>query len=281
MKKQVIVTRVYERNHDSTAPIVVNVGGARSTKSYSILQLLVGKLVSEPRKEILITRKTLPSLRLTAYKVFVDLLKDYGYYKQCVHNKTDRSITYQSDPNDETSASTVYFLSIDDPEKIKSTEFNYAFLEEANEFRFNDFFIIKTRMSGHTTPDQPNKIFLALNPSEEFSWINTKLREWDDVEFIHSTWKDNPFLSEEYIKILTDLEETDPMLYKIYALGEYAESPTIIYHKWDVAEFDGAFHDEWYGLDFGYNHPTAMVWVGSRDKQNKQRHHRNDGRVGR
>lgn len=265
MARQVQVTRVYERNLDSEKPIVVNVGGARSTKSYSILQLLVQKFVSEPRKTILIARKTLPSLRLTAYSVFVNLLKDYGYYKHCIHNKTDRTIKYQIDPGDESCTTTVYFLSIDDPEKIKSTEFNYAFLEEANEFTFNDFFITWTRMSGATPEDQPNKLFLALNPNDEFSWINQKLPDWDDVEFIHSTFKDNPFLSEKYIKILTDLEFIDDALYQIYALGEYAELSDIIYRNYIEASCEGIFDDEWYGMDFGFNHPTALVWLGMRD----------------
>jgi phage terminase large subunit len=221
--------------------------------------------VSEPKKTILIARKTLPSLRLTAYKVFIDLLKEYGYYSRCIHNKTDRTVTFQSDPLDDSTASTVYFLSIDDPEKIKSTEFNYAFLEEANEFTFDDFFIVWTRMSGATTPDQPNKLFLALNPNDEFSWINQRLHTWDDVEFIHSTFKDNPFLSEEYKKILTDLADVDVALYKIYALGEWAELPNVIYRNYITEPIDGAFNDEWYGLDFGFNHPTALVWVGRRD----------------
>lgn len=265
MKRQIEVTRVYERNIDSTASIVVNVGGARSTKSYSIAQILLQKFVTEPNKTILITRKTLPSLRLTAYKVFVDLLKDYGYYNSCKHNKTNNSITYMVDPDDESTTSTVYFMSIDDPEKIKSTEFNYIFMEEANEFSFNDFFILHTRMSGHTTPDQPNKMFLALNPNEEFSWVNIRLRERNDVEFIQSTYKDNPFLSKEYVKILTDLKDTDPTLYQIYALGEWATLPDKVYNRYSVEEIVGTFSDEWYGLDFGYNHPTAMTWIGMRD----------------
>ena len=264
MTRQVQVTRIYERNHDSTMPIVVNVGGARSSKSYSIIQLLVQKFVSEPNKAILVARKTLPSLRLTAYKVFVDLLKEYGYYRKCLHNKTERTISYQIDPNDESCTSTVYFLSIDDPVKIKSSEFNYAFLEEANEFTYDDFTTVHTRMSKHTTDDQPNRMYLALNPNDEFSWVNQELRTWDDVEYIHSTFKDNPFLSPEYIKILTDLEHTDEALYKIYALGLYAELPNMIYRNYSI---EGCDHcsDEWYGLDFGFNHPTALVWVGRRD----------------
>lgn len=262
--RQIQVTRIYERNVDSNKPIIVNVGGARSSKSYSILQLLLQRFVSERGKNILIARKTLPSLRLTAYSVFVDLLKDYGYYKDCVHNRTERTIKYQIDPNDETCTSTIYFLSIDDPEKIKSTEFNYAFLEEANEFTFDDFFITWTRMSGHTIDEQPNKLFLALNPNDEFSWINQKLHDWDDAEFIHSTFRDNPHLSEKYKKILTDLEFIDESLYQIYALGEWAQLPDIIYRNFIEASCDGQFDDEWYGMDFGFNHPTAMVWIGRR-----------------
>jgi len=263
--KSVPVTRIYERNLLSEKPIVVNVGGARSSKSYSILQLLVQKFVSEPHKSILIARKTLPSLRLTAYKVFIDLLKEYGYYGACVHNKTERTIRYKIDPHDESCISTVHFLSIDDPEKIKSTEFNYAFLEEANEFTFDDFFITWTRMSGHTEDGEPNKLFLALNPNDEFSWINTRLSEWEDVEFIHSTYKDNPFLSDKYRKILTDLEGIDEALYQIYALGQWAELPDLIYRNYIEAPCDGMFEDECFGLDFGFNHPTALVWIGLRD----------------
>lgn len=264
MTRQIQVTRVYERNVDSNKPIVVNVGGARSSKSYSILQLLAQKFVSEPKKNILIARKTLPSLRLTAYKVFIDLLKEYGYYADCVHNRTERTIKYQIDPSDESCVSTVYFLSIDDPEKIKSTEFNYAFLEEANEFTFDDFFITWTRLSGATTEDEPNKLILALNPNDEFSWINQRLHEWDDVEFIHSTFKDNPFLSEKYKKILTDLIDVDDALYQIYALGKWAQLPNVIYRNYVEAPCEGAFDDECYGLDFGFNHPTALVWIGWR-----------------
>lgn len=259
MKRQVQVTRIYERNVDSNKPIIVNVGGARSSKSYSILQLLVQKFVSEPKKTILIARKTLPSLKLTAYGVFVDLLKDYGYYDQCDHNKTNLTITYQD--------SKIHFMSIDDPEKIKSAEFNYVFLEEANEFTYMDFMILKMRMSAPTVPEQPNRMYLALNPSEEFSWINQKVVHWDNVETIRSTYHDNPFLSQEYTESLEDLKEIDIELYRIYALGEYAALSNIIYRNYTEAPCDGTFDDEWFGIDFGYVAPTAIVWIGRRDGQ--------------
>ena len=258
MRKQIEVTRIYTRNLNAKKPIVINVGGARSGKSFSILQLLIQKFMTEKKKSILITRKTMPSLRLTAYKVFIDLLKEYGLYDRCEHNKTNNTITYRSN--------TVYFMGIDDSEKLKSSEFNYIFLEEANEFTYNDFIILWTRMSAPTTKSQPNRMYLALNPSDEWSWVHQKVSHWQDAEVIHSTYLDNPFLDARYKKILEDLKDTDPELYQIYALGEYATLSNIIYRDYQIDyTFPSRFNDEWYGLDFGYNNPTALVWVGDRD----------------
>jgi phage terminase large subunit len=84
------------------------------------------------------------------------------------------------------------------------------------------------------------------------------------VEFIHSTYKDNPFLSKKYIKILEDLEFIDDALYQIYALGKWAQLPDIIYRNYVEAPCDGIFDEIWYGLDFGFNHPTALVQMGMR-----------------
>lgn len=257
-RRQVAVTKIFDRNIKATAPIIINVGGARSGKSYSILQILLQKFISEDHKEILIARKTLPSLRITAYKVFINLLQDYGYYKKCTHNKTNLTIKYGN--------STVYFLSIDDPEKIKSTEFNYVFLEEVNEFSYNDFIILWTRMSAPTVENQPNRMYLALNPSDEWSWVHQKVTHWDNAQTIHSTYLDNPFLDANYRKILEDLKDTDPELYQIYALGEYATLSNIIYQNYQIDKvFPPNLSDEWYGLDWGFNHPTALIRIRSKD----------------
>ena len=260
MKKQIAVTTIFDKNYKANKPVICNIGGARSGKSFAILQLLLQKFISEDHKEILIARKTLPSLRITAYKVFIDLLQDYGYYSKCTHNKSNLTVKYKSN--------TVYFVSIDDSEKLKSAEFNYVFLEEASELSYLDFMIIKMRMSAQTPKDQPNRIYIAINPSDEFGWIPQRLTHQDDVQVIHSVYNDNPFLDSEYRKILEDLKNTDPELYQIYALGEYATLSNIIYQNYVIDKvFPTAFHDEFYGLDFGYNHPAALTWIGARDSE--------------
>lgn len=256
--RQIETTEVFRKNFESTSPVTVNVGGARSGKSFALIQLLLMKFINEDDKIILITRKTLPSLRMTAYKVFIDLLTDYGYYNECEHNKSNLTLKYKNN--------IIYFLSIDSSEKIKSTEFHYVFMEEANEFTLLDYRVLSMRMSGPTTPDQPNKMYLSLNPSDEFSWINQKLIHQANVEVIQSTFIDNPFLSDEYIKILEDLKNVDPTLYKIYALGQWAQVENLIYTNYMIESvFSKSYSETIYGLDFGYNHPTALVEVNMKD----------------
>jgi phage terminase large subunit len=253
-------TKIFKRNLASTKPILLNIGGARSSKSYSILQLLLMFFVSKPKKKILITRKTGPALKGTAYKVFVDMLVDLGIYDQVEHNKTDRTFSFRGNY--------LAFLSIDDPLKIRSSEWNYIFMEEANEFDWQDFIVLKTRLSAPTTDDDPNKIFLALNPSDEHGWIHQKLEIQDNVEVIRSTYKDNPFLSKEYIGALEELKNQDQTFYKIFTLGEWATPTNIIYTRWDLVDDLPLIPDEvFYGLDFGFNNPSACVKVAVKDRE--------------
>ena len=72
-------TRIFDRNRDSKAKIIINRGGARAGKSHAIAQLLfLNKFLHEKKKQICVLRKTLPSLRTAAYKTWKDWLGDLG-----------------------------------------------------------------------------------------------------------------------------------------------------------------------------------------------------------
>lgn len=254
-------TRVLTQNAQCGKKVVVNVGGARSSKSYSIAQLLLSKFTSEENKKFLITRKTMPALRVTALKVMVDLMQEYGRYGGYQHNKSESTIINPAKNN------WMLFCSLDSPLKIKSTDFSYIHMEEANEFTFEDYIVFLTRLSTPVGEGDLNQMFLSCNPTDLYGWINKKLRLHDDVHFIHSSFRDNPFLDTEYIKVLEGLKEQDEAYYKIYALGEYAELEHIIYkaYKLDVP-YPAKFEERIYGLDFGFNNPSALVRVQSKDQ---------------
>jgi len=100
-------------------------GGAGSGKSWSIAQfLIVEKMLNEHDIRIVVTRKTGPALMKSAWLLIRDLLKKYEIpYSE---NITDRLITIGSNE--------MYFVSLDDPEKLKSFEkINYFWAEEATE----------------------------------------------------------------------------------------------------------------------------------------------------
>ena len=93
----------------------------------------------------------------------------------------------------------------------------------------------------------------------------------NDAEFIKSTYKDNPFLSDEIRNEIERLEPTpenieqgtaDEVSWKIYGLGERAAHKGLIFGNAKIVK-DLPPESEWkkcfYGLDFGFtNDPTAF-----------------------
>ena len=254
--RQIPVTIVYDKNARSTKPVVVNEGGADSSKSYSIAQLLVQKFKNEYNKVILITCKTLPQLKLSAYKLILELLRDYGHYGYLKHNKSERTLYYRAHNN------LMIFLSVEDPERIKSMEFNYIWMEEAGEFTWDDFINLRKCCRAKTKPEEPNKMYLSLNPVDELGWINDRLKKETDIEFIHSTYKDNPFAQTADIDVLEGLKGQDESYYRIYALGLYAKLKGKIHEIIEVDEFPKLEKVETiYGMDYGFVNPSVLLKI--------------------
>ena len=139
LNNDVNVTKVYRRLERTTAEVNVFRGGTGSSKSYSTAQFfIINKLCGQTGKKIVIARKTLPALKKTAYWEVMQLLKQYQVpYKE---NKTD--LEYHINGN------ILYFLSIDNPDKVASLNTDDVWLEEAIDFTFKDFMQFYLRLSG-------------------------------------------------------------------------------------------------------------------------------------
>src|SRR3990172_8544494 len=145
-----LVTGILQKTAASTEPVVVNIGGRGSSKSYSIAQLLIQKFTSQEGVKIGIARKTFPALRRTCYDLILTLLKEYGIYPLCTHDKTNHVIRYKC--SDWKKESEMDFFSLDDVTKIQSADFNFAWLEEAIEFTWEDFVVFNTELRGPAPP---------------------------------------------------------------------------------------------------------------------------------
>jgi phage terminase large subunit len=246
-------TVVFHWNKMSDQQVVINRGGARSSKSYSIAQLLIEWFFSIPDIRILVLRKTQPSLRLSCVPLIYSIIGTYGLRGRIGESKQDKNIMSPC-------GGLIHFGGLDDPEKIRSSEWNVIWCEEATEFEYDDFINLKLRLSAPAPSDFRNRIFLSFNPVDENHWIRTKIIANNSEDFgeIQSTYKYNPFLSDDYIKTIESLELQDRNYYRIFTLGEWGRLDHVIYSNWDSIKFlpDGGFA---YGLDFGYNVPTALV----------------------
>ena len=246
-------TTVFQNNWDASTRYVVNIGGSRSTKTYSILQLLIVKALESTEPLVIsIVRKSLPALRISVMRDFFNILKQLDLYDAELHNKTEN--TYQLNQ------SMVEFFSIDDAQKRRGTKRDILFVNEANELDWEDFFQLQIRTT--------TQIFLDFNPSETF-WYNDQIQSREDVTTIHSTYKDNPYLNADQINEIERLQHTDKQYYQIYALGQFAGSFDRIYQYIPVDDIPtNVAKLVALGMDFGFtNDPTTLVevWKDGRD----------------
>jgi phage terminase large subunit len=245
IKSTVIFEKNYKALNDPAIRFVINEGGSRSSKTYSLCQLVIIYCLQNNNKVVSIIRKTFPALRATVLRDFIEILKELNIYSVEDHNKSEHIYTF---PN----GSIVEFFSVDDEQKIRGRKRDIAWCNEANELYFDDF----TQLNMRTE----SKLIFDYNPSESTSWLYELPTE--ESILIKSTYKDNPFLPQSIRSQIEDLKRTDEALYQIYALGEKAISKSNIYSNWTfIPHRPARFVNYVYGLDFGYNHPTALMRV--------------------
>ena len=251
MSKQ---AKAYYDLKESEKRITVLQGGTRSGKTYSVLLGLIEFAWINKNQGLFITlcRKTFPSLRASAMRDFFSILEKENLYLPQNHNKTQN--TYDLYGN------TFEFISTDQPQKVRGRKREVLFMNEANEFTYEDF----TQLAMRTT----FKIILDYNPSDEFHWIYDKVVTRDDADFYQSTYLDNPFLEESVIEEIEKLKELDPNYWRIYGLGERGIGESTIYTHWKFGErIPRNYDDIIYGVDFGYNAPTGMVKIYIKDNE--------------
>jgi len=244
-------TEIFERNYDSQSKIVINRGGTRSSKTWSLNQLCALWLISGNygsdkycHEGVWTTvRKYRTNLDGTVIRDFEDILKAEGWYSGVDHNKTKKQYRYGK--------RLVEFIGADDEQKLRGAKRNILYCNEANELEYKqEFFQLLMRTE--------NKIFLDFNPDDEQIWINQELeikrsKEVGDVEVIVSNYKNNAFLPKSLIKEIEYLKQTDKEFWKIYGLGEYGNISGLIYENVKYVDSMPDCKLVAHGLDFGYS----------------------------
>jgi len=255
MEVKATVTEIYDWLVDTRNREKHIMGGAGSSKSHSIAQyILLNRFLSGHK--ILILRKTFPSLRDSALQLMKELVSMYQLPMKL--NKSD--FTYRSD----ICKGFINFIGLDNPEKVKSSEYDTIWVEEATDLTIDDYRQLKLRL-GRATDDA--EIIFSYNPISQNHWLKREVIDLDSsIAVNHSTYKMNPFLSDSYKASLEELINQNPNYYRIYVLGEWGILENVIYTNWDIVDKIPPVEETIYGIDFGYEHPSVLMSLGIKEK---------------
>jgi len=249
MNLEINSTITYTNQDNSPTRITIHYGGTRSGKSYALLQWIIVKCL-EGKEDVVIVRKTIPSLKRTIVKDFEDIMTGLELWNSNDFNQTDRIFQFYT-------GSTISFISTDNPEKLRGLKSSILWLEEANEIDEESWFQLRIRCTG--------PILLSLNPTiSPHHWI----RGIEDATQYFTTFKNNPYLEKEVVSAIKALERTNPKAWRTYGLGEFVQNDKAVFTfnviDWvpDDAEFVCI------GMDFGYsNDATAIVSLFRKDRE--------------
>jgi phage terminase large subunit len=248
-------TPVFSKNWDvinnEKIRFVINQGGSRSSKTYSICQLLIVLCLKQPGTMVSIVRKSFPSLRASVMRDFFEVMRELNLYKTTEHHKTENIYNFDN-------GSSVEFFAVDDEQKLRGRKRDILWANEANELNFEEYTQLNMRTTG--------KLIFDFNPSDNFHWLYDLISR-PESKLIHSTYKDNPFLEEALVKEIENLINVDESYYRIYALGEKGTGKTTIYTHWKYYEELPETKTKIYGLDFGFNHPMSLLEVNFIDNK--------------
>lgn len=242
-------TPVFARNeaaYNQGYPIICNEGGSRSSKSFSIVQLLIG-LATQKKLRISIVSHSLPHIKKGVYRDFKDIMLQIGKWQEDQWRATDFIYTFKN-------GSYIELFGLEDEGKARGPGRDILFVNEANLISKGLFDQLAMRTTG--------QIFLDWNPADFNSWVY-ELADDPNNKRIHSTYKDNIHnLSRRQIEYIESYKSLpDDFKWKVYGLGLRGAAKELIYTSWKYYQDDPAAGDVFYGLDFGYTHPAALVKV--------------------
>lgn len=161
--------------------------------------------------------------------------------------------------------SQIIMVGLDTEEKLLSlNNISTIWIEEAYEVEKPKVEQLNLRMRGNALNQQ---LLLSWNPISQQSWLYNFTVE-DPPEnsvYIHSTYKDNPFLNAEYIAALDEMETRNPAKYRVYGRGEWGvDTEGLVITNWRKEDFDAmalasAGLEHRAGCDLGWIDKTAII----------------------
>ena len=241
-------------------------GSAGSGKSYTIAQRIIIRCCKEPIR-VLVCRRYATTLRNSCFALFKEILAKWKITSYVKIRETDMSIIF---PN----GAQIIMVGLDTEEKLLSlTNISTVWVEEAYEVEKEKVEQLNLRMRGTAANQQ---LILSWNPISKNSWLYNYTVEEPPANsiFIHSTYKDNPFLNAEYVAALDEMATRNPAKYRVYGLGKWGvDSEGLVITNWRKEEFNpmelaNLGYEHRAGMDLGWIDKSAII-DSLYDRQNK------------
>ena len=200
---------------------IINQGGTSSTKTFSILQLLV-TLSLKYKVKIDIVGLSVPHLKTGVLNDMPDVCNQFGidFYK--FYKSSDKIF--------QAGKGIIAFLSFDKLGSAHGGRRDFLYLNEANHQHYNivEQLLVRTKKN----------IFIDYNPTNEF-WVHDKIfkDEPQKATLIKSTYKDNPFLEQTIIDSI-EARKGDNNFWRVYGLGELGIAEGLVFENFEVANWE-------------------------------------------
>lgn len=241
-------TPVYLRTKDAlarTGRFISSRGGTRSGKTFANLEIVYKLACADEVPSITsVVSETFPHLKRGAIRDFQTVLGDWWDERRWSKGES----IYELD-----NGSIIEFFSADSPGKVHGPARDRLFLNEVQNIAYETARQLFVRTRG--------LVLMDYNPTASF-WANEEVELRTNCVTIHSTYRDNPFLTPEQIAEI-EANRKDANWWKVYGEGEIGTLEGLIYSFEQIDALpdpQGLIHVQ--GLDFGFtNDPTARVQI--------------------
>lgn len=253
-------------------------GGRDSGKSDFIAQWYIINALQPKFFRGLLVRKYYASIRSSQFQTILDYLTLWGIRDLFKVNENPLKITCASTNN------MILASGLDKPDQTLGVKDpTCAWYEEADQISRDAYLYTSNSLRSSMT----DKIveWFSFNPRNERSWLNeyffpakqTYEKEGGDFDYInsvrddsiilHTYYKNNMYCPITRRRELEDLINYDYNYYKVNTLGLWGGSlKGLIYPNYNIINEFPEGIDYVFGLDYGYNSPSALVKVGYSDK---------------
>lgn len=226
--------------------LIANKGGTRSGKTFGIMQVLLSLAnVARPRS-IDVVSETFPHLKRGALRDMQELLASAGQAdgREYDLNRTDWEYRFRE------TGTCVRFFAADNWGKVKGSRRDILFINEANRIGWE----LYRQLAVRTT----ESIIIDWNPDKQFWYEQQGLNMRETTAEIHSTYKDNKFLTAEQVAEIESYRN-DANWWRVYGLGLEGRLEGLVFPEF--GQVDGPVGRLLgYGVDFGFsNDQTAVV----------------------